>query len=147
MISIRDFLRVGHRPSQVIGILLVVVIALITSLDSPEGYEQALESSLASKISLECPDSHSAALEGITEKEALKRAGKRKPKYFDEDYILSWLDPVNFRQAQSGISIDLSNAKYKAFYSRGNLRPRHLLIAKNRDYVNLNIQQYGRSIH
>lgn len=130
-----------------IAIWLAIALAFISLVNSPEGFENALQYQYESDVNWSAGASESAGTipnKGIG---MLSDNAPRKHAYFDEDYNITWLSPLRFRPALAKIASDASTVKYRSFYGLGNISPRHLLLSRYRDFVNLNIQQYGRSIH
>ncbi|MBS3909954.1 MAG: hypothetical protein KGZ93_10110 [Actinobacteria bacterium] len=133
---------------SLVASVLAVVIGLVASVDLPEGFENALQSK--QRVVVDRPQG--SILFG--RQDALARADsvfigaiKRKKAFYDEDFII-----FSLGVSRPGPSLiqrinDASAGKYRSFYSRGTLSRRHLVLTKYRDFVDLNTQQYGRSLH
>ncbi|HCG98749.1 MAG: hypothetical protein A2074_05400 [Candidatus Aquicultor primus] len=143
--------RTIHRKNKfhsLVAILLIVVIGLVASVDMPEGFETAQQSK--HRVLIDRPQT--AILfawrdSPAGENSVFANAKKRKKTYYDEDFII-----FSLGSSPPGPSLiqrinDVSASKYRSFYSLGTLSRRHLLLTKYRDFVDLNTQQYGRSLH
>lgn len=130
-----------------IAIWLAITLAFVSFINSPEEFENALQYRYQSDANWSADASEPAGAIYNEDIGTLSDNARRKLIYFDEDYDIVWLSPLRFRLALAKIASDASTVKYRSFYSRGNISPRHILLSRYRDFVDLNIQQYGRSIH
>jgi len=129
------------------AIWLVIAVAFISLVDSPEGLENALQHKYRIDVNWSVAANKPAGVISTESIGTFSDSARRKSAYFDEDYIIIWLSSLRFRPALAKIAGDASTVKYRSFYGLGNISPRHLLLSMYRDFVNLNIQQYGCSIH
>jgi len=134
--------------NKLFAILLIVTVGLVAVLDSPEHLENALSTGQTIGADRLVPSGiNSAKALFDDDEQTLARAKDYKARFFNEDYVLIWLNSSRFRFALTGTNIDEATNKYRSFYGLGNLSPRYLLLTRYRDFVKLCSQQYSRFIH